>query len=150
MNAKTFERFRKLLENQVHTVFDGLRVFGVRVGQRTLEIVEHGQNGRHRFFAAVQNEFSLLLERAFLVVFKLCDRAQKLVFQLGNLVESHVERVFLAVSFSRFLACFLVDFHRVFLCQTFFFGRIFGSLSLVQLLVAVFDRNIFLLVHSFL
>ena len=74
-NAESLECLLKLLENQVHTVFDGLRVVGVGVGQGALEVVKHGQDGRHGFLAAVQNQLGLLLERAFLVVFKLGDGA---------------------------------------------------------------------------
>ena len=144
--AQSLQRLNELLENEVHAFLDGSRIVSMSVSKCALEVVEDWQNGSNGLFAAVQYEFSLLFQRAFLIVFKLGHCAQQLVFQLGYLVQRGVEWVFRFFLLSLFRSLLLQSF----LCVFSLLGLRFCSLSLVFLFLAfAFDIDVFLFVHSF-
>ena len=84
LHAQTFQGLDKLMEDQLHTLLDGFRVFGC-ISQSTFEIVKHGQDGSDGLLAAIENQLSLLLDGTFAVVLELGTSTQVLVFELFNL-----------------------------------------------------------------
>ena len=83
-HTQSFKGFDELMVDQFHALLDGFRIFGL-VGQRTLEVVKHGQDGGNGFFATVKNQLGLLLDGALAVVIELGASTQILVFELFNL-----------------------------------------------------------------
>ena len=95
--------------DQLHALFEHSRVVGLcSVGNGAFHIVYHWQYGCDSLLAAVEYEFSLLLQSAFAVVVKLSHRAEIFVFQFLYLSVSLLQRVFLLFFGSHILVGFLV------------------------------------------
>ena len=121
--AKAFKCLYELVVNEGNAFFHGFGVLVV-VGKSTFKVVENGKDGSYGLLAAVEQEFCLFLECAFLVVVKLGYRTQILVFELGDFFFGFCKFVLFLCNIvslcplfqrlSRFLYCFPFPRFRLF------------------------------------
>ena len=83
-HAKALEDLLQFLHDELEALAHGRGVLAL-VGQGALEVVEHGQQGRNRLLATIEDQFGLLLHGALLVVVKLGEEADVLVLPLHGL-----------------------------------------------------------------
>lgn len=79
LHAKAFQCFLKFLVYHLHALTNGLGIIAL-VLESSLKVVQYGQHSHYGLLTAVEYKLRLLLQCALLVVVKLSERAQVLVF----------------------------------------------------------------------
>lgn len=83
-HAKALEDLLQFLHDELEALAHGRGILAL-VGQGALEVVKHGQQGRNRLLATIEDQLGLLLHGALLVVVKLGEETDVLVLPLHGL-----------------------------------------------------------------